>query len=789
MFQHNLLLIYRNVKRYKGSFFVNLIGLSTGLTCTILILLWVQNEINYDRFHIHADNIYRITAKVRDERLALSSYPLATILKTEMPEVKNTVRLRPDFGVITLFEVGGRKFEEKGLFYAEPSFFQVFSFSLIEGDKETALVKPNGVIISKRIAQRYFGSESGMGKTIRINNTDDLTVVGVLQDIPATSHLQFDFLLPMSSRERTDETIINNLWDNFNFYTYVQLEDGIDAASVKTIANKLGNIFKTKTPSFEANFELQPLTRIHLYSDFKYDVDGNGSIQYVRIFSIAAIFVLLVACVNFMNLATARSSRRAREVGVRKVIGADRSGLIRQFLTESLTITFVAFLLSIILVVAVLPFFNELSGKHLEIPFSEGNLFIALLFIFFVTSLISGSYPSFFLSNFQPVQVLKGGIMKAGTDSIRFRNILVVFQFSVSIALFICTVFIYNQLRFIQKRNLGYDKENLLYIPLKGDMNTKTETLAQMLESNSDLLNYSFVSELPTNLERATVGVFWEGKENDFLPMFSIMEVDQNFLEVFKVQLVNGRSYSKDFGNDSTSYIVNEKALKIIGFTEASAIGQSLRVFGKNGTIIGVVKDFNFKPIQQPIESMVLRLSSRPDYVVFRTKPGATAKTIASLKNVWQSFNSSYNFEYGFIDKDLTKLYATEQRMGILFNSFAALAIFISFLGLSGLVAFISEQRTKEIGIRKVLGASVTGVITLLSLDFVKLVLVAFVIATPLAWYGMHEWLEAYAYRINMDWWVFGVAGVLALLIAICTTTFQSIKTALMNPVKSLRNE
>ncbi|MBA4057293.1 MAG: ABC transporter permease, partial [Marivirga sp.] len=355
MFQHNLLLTYRNVKRYKGSFFINLIGLSTGLACSILILLWVQNEISYDRFHLHKDNIYRLTAEIRNERHALSSYPLATTLKSEMPEVKNTVRLRPDFGTITLFDVGGRKFEEKGLFYAEPSFFQVFSFSLIEGDKETALVKPDGVIITKRIAQKYFGSESGIGKTIRMNNTNDLTVVGVLQDIPATSHLQFDFLLPMSSRETTDETIINNLWDNFNFYTYVQLEGKINAsaASLEEIAEKLNKIFKTRTSSFEANFELQPLTRIHLYSDFKFDAEGNGSIQYVRIFSIAAILVLLVACVNFMNLATARSSRRAKEVGVRKAIGADRSGLIRQFLTESLVITFMAMLVSIILVAIV----------------------------------------------------------------------------------------------------------------------------------------------------------------------------------------------------------------------------------------------------------------------------------------------------------------------------------------------------------------------------------------------------------------------------------------------------
>ena len=379
--------------------------------------------------------------------------------------------------------------------------------------------------------------------------------------------------------------------------------------------------------------------------------------------------------------------------------------------------------------------------------------------------------------------------MKAGNGSIRFRNILVVFQFAVSIVLFICTVFIYNQLRFIQKRNLGYDKENLLYMPLKGEVKAHPERLEQMLESNFDLLNYSFVSELPTNLQRATVGVSWEGKEDNFLPMFSIMEVDQNFLEVFKVQLLNGRGYSEGFGNDSISYIVNEKALKVIGFTEATAIGQPIRVFGKNGAIIGVVKDFNFKPIQQPVESMVLKLSSNPDYVVFRTKPGATAKAIESLKNIWRSLNPSYNFEYGFIDEDLTKLYGTEQRMGVLFNSFAILAIFISFLGLSGLVAFIAEQRTKEIGIRKVLGASVPGVIILLSLNFVRLVLVAFVIGAPVAWYGMHKWLEAYAYHITMEWWVFGVAGTLAFFVALCTTSLQSAKAALMNPVKSLRSE
>ena len=452
-------------------------------------------------------------------------------------------------------------------------------------------------------------------------------------------------------------------------------------------------------------------------------------------------------------------------------------------------VTFIALVLAVACVAMLLPIFNEVSGKHLTLTPVDSGMLIGLFLIFLVTSIVSGSYPAFFLSAFQPAQVLKGGVTKAGNGSTFFRNVLVTFQFSVSIVLFICTVLIYNQLHFIQNKNLGYDKENLLYLPLNGDIKNNLNILEDKLKGNSNLNGYSTISELPTDMKSATIGVWWEGKEPDTRPMFSIMGIDESFLDVFKMQLVAGRGLSKDFKTDTTNYVVNEKALQIIGINAASAIGQPLTVFGNKGTIIGVVKDFNFKPIQQAIEPLILRLTSNPAYLVVRTKPGSTAQAITQLESIWQNLNSSYSFEYGFVDQDLTRLYLTEHRMGILFNSFAALAIIISILGLSGLVAFVSEQRTKEIGIRKVLGASVRNVITLLSVGFVKLVLVAFMIAAPLAWYGMQKWLEAYAYRITMDWWVFGIAGILALLIAICTTSFQSVKTALMNPVKSLRSE
>jgi ABC-type antimicrobial peptide transport system permease subunit len=490
-----------------------------------------------------------------------------------------------------------------------------------------------------------------------------------------------------------------------------------------------------------------------------------------------------------MNLATAVSGRRSKEVGMRKAVGAQRSGLIAQFMTESILVTLLALAVAMIFVVLMLPAFNEVSGKDLTISPDNYFLFTALLIIFIITSVASGMYPAYFLSSFQVVTALKGGVTRIKNGSILFRNVLVVLQFVVSIVLITSTIIIYNQLYFIQHRNIGYDKENLLYIPLKGDLAKNVHTLRAELENTADLNNYSIVSELPIDLGSGTRGVVWNGKDPEVWLPFSVMGVDEHSYDVFKMKLLAGRSFSSDFKGDTMNYIVNEKALETMGIGVDSAVGQPLGVLGIQGTIIGVVENFNFKPAHQAVDPLILRINPRYGYAVVRTQPGRVVESIAELKTIWTQLNPSYHFEYGFVDQDLEKVYESEYRMGTLFNWFAILAIFISCLGLSGLAIFTSAQRTKEIGIRKTLGASVFGILALLSKDFVRLVIIAIVVATPLSWYGMSKWLEAFAFRINIGWWTFMLAGVAALLLAVFVVSFQSIKTARMNPVKSLRVE
>jgi len=777
-------LAFRALKKNKVPFFINLIGLSTGLASSILILLWVQNELSYDRFHENFKDIYRVTSEIRGDKGIASSYPLATAMTAEIPQVKSIVRIRHT-GDESLFQVGDQKFDETAFIYVDSNFLKIFTFPMVAGSPGTALVRPDGLVLTERMATKYFGSESPIGKEIRVG--DDLfSVTGVIENVPGNSHLQFDILLPMSYRARTDDTIIENLWDNFNFYTYVQLTPGLPENAIVEVQRKMDAIFKRNTSSFEATFELQPMDRVHLYSRFSYDVDGQGNIQYVRIFSIAAIFILCVACINFMNLATAVSVRRSKEIGMRKAVGAQRSGLMKQFMTESFLVTSVAFALAMVFVLLLLPTFNEVSGKDLVISLNDYPLFAGLFIIFIITGIISGMYPAYVLSSFQPVAALKGAT-RIKNGSVLFRNVLVVVQFVVSIVLIVCTIVIHDQLQFIQNRNLGYDKENLLYIPLKGDLEQNVDVLKVELENTADLNNYSVVSELPVDLGSGTRGVVWEGKDPEVWLSFSIMGVDEHSYDVFKMKLIAGRSFSADFRGDTMNYVVNEMALRTMGIALDSAIGQPLAVFGAQGSIIGVVEDFNFKPAHQVVDPIILRINPRYGYAVVRTQPGRVIESVAALEKIWSKLNPSYHFEYGFVEQDLQKLYQSEYRMGTLFNAFAILAICISCLGLSGLAIFASEQRTKEIGIRKVLGASVSSILTILSKDFVRLIAVAFLIATPLAWYGMSRWLQGYAYRVGLEWWMFLVAGIAVLLVAVIVVSFQSLKTALTNPVKSLK--
>ncbi|WP_232065013.1 ABC transporter permease [Rhodocytophaga rosea] len=773
--------------RHKAFSFLNIMGLAIGMACSILILLWVTDELSYDRFHAKASQLYRITVDAGDVKAAVTMVPMAAVIQAQIPEVKSAVRLSKYY--THLLEVSERKFEEQRLLYADSNFLSVFTFPLVEGDAKTALSRPDGILLTQKMAEKYFGTEPALGKMIRKDNEEQVRVMGVLADIPANSHLQFDFLMPMSYLARSDERLKNNQWGSFNHYTYLELHENVstDAASLQKLNTGITNIHKANA-KIKAEYYLQPITNIHLHSNFLADLPGHGNIQYVQILTVVAIFILLVASINFMNLATARSARRAKEVGLRKVVGAKREHLIMQFMGESLMIAGISLVLAMVFVALLLPTFNDLSGKQLSLHFLDWQLWLGVGAIALITGLVSGSYPALFLSAFQPVKVLKGTL--AGTHASTFlRNGLVVAQFVVSIVLLVGTAVVYNQLQFIQHRNMGYDKENLLYMQMRGNLYNQYQALRTELTQNPLTINFTATQDLPADLHTGTTDIQWEGKDPNLQVIFPSMAVDENFIEVMGMKILAGRSFFKDSKADKDNFIVNEKALQVMGMNLATAVGKPFSFGGTKGTIIGVVKDFNFKPIQQAIEPLVLQLNNWGGYIVIRTKPGQTEATIQALEKISSQLNPGYPFSYNFLDQDLANLYQAETRMGHLFTVFAALAIIISCLGLYGLSAFVAERRTKEISVRKVLGASAPQLVSLLSTDFLKLVLIAFVIATPLAWVAMHQWLEGFAYHIDLSWWMFALAGIAALSIALLTVSYQAIKSALANPVKSLRNE
>jgi putative ABC transport system permease protein len=790
MLKNYFKIAFRNIIRHKAYSTINISGLAIGMASSILILLWVQNELSYDRFHTNADQIYRITVSAGDFKAAVNPAGMPAGLQAEMPQIKNTVRL--SHYSTNLFEIGTRKFEEKKVLYADSTFLDIFSFPLLKGDRKTAMQRPDGALITQDMAKKYFGSEDPMGKTLKNNNDGYITITGVLANIPSNSHLQFDCILPMSAIEKTDGDLKQNVWDDFDFYTYVQLDKNFipTPASLAKFSQQMNRIYKKHVPETElkADFQLQPLTSIHLHSNLQVDLTGHGNIQYVNIFFIVAIFILLVACINFMNLATARSARRAKEVGLRKVVGAVRSQLIWQFLGESMMISFFALILAIAMVWLFLPVFNHLAEKELAIHFLDGRLMLSMVGIALMTGLISGSYPALFLSGFQPVKVLKGNLKSLG-GNLLFRNGLVIVQFVVSIVLLIGTVVVYNQLKFIKSRNLGFEKANLLYMPMTGEIWGKQLALRAQLKQNPLTADFTVINELPINLMAGTVNINWDGKDPKSQIVFPSMQVSESFIDVFQMKILNGRGFSTAFTADSNNYVVNEKAAQAMGMTVSNAVGKSLTFQNTKGTIIGVVKDFNFKPIQQAIEPLILLLNKYGGNVVVRTQPGNTEATIAALGKISQQLNPAYPFHYNFLDQDLASLYKGEQQMGSIFNLFAILAIFISCLGLYGLSAFLAQQRTKEIGVRKVLGASVFSIVYLLSTGFTRLILVAVIIAIPISMLAIHRWLASFAYHIEVSWLIYAMAPLAALFIAWLTVSYESLKAAVTNPVQSLKTE
>ena len=788
MFKNYLKIAWRNFIQHKWYSLLNLGGLAIGMACSILILLWVQNESSYDAFHTNSDDIYRLTAIANEDfKAAVSPAGMIEQIPDQVSEITSSLRLSAPFEA--LVEIDNQKFKEEPIFYADSNFLDMFTFPLIEGNATTALAKPDGILITEKTAKKFFGSANALGKTIKIDNRDIFTVTGVMADVPPNSHLQFNMIMPMAYLAKTDNDLINKVWDSFNFYGYFQFEEGAISSQgdVNIVTEKINQIYAKRQPEFVITFNLQALKDIHLKSNLQIDLPGHGNVLYVNIFFIAAFIILIVACINYMNLATARSARRAKEVGLRKVIGAGRRQLIFQFLGESLMISFISLVLAVGIVYLFLPAFNNLAQKELLFSLGDNNLWVSLLAIALITGLISGSYPALFLSGFKPIKVLKGRL-KLSKYNLVFRNGLVITQFVVSVLLLIGTMVIYNQLNFIKNKNLGYDKSNLIYVPMEGEMWGKQEALRSALNQNPLTTNFSIVADLPANLITGDFDIHWDGKDPDSQVLFPSLVTDQNFLDVFQMKLANGRSFSKT-SSENNDYLINETAAGIMGYDAETAVGKSLTFRGDKGTIIGVVKDFNYKPLQYAIEPLLIQNKEFGSIAVIKAAPTTTESTIAALKDIYGRLNPAYPLTYNFVDGDLDAQYQGEQRMGTIFNVFALLAIFISCMGLYGLSAFMTEQRFKEIGIRKVLGASAVRLVNMLSKDFLKLVFIAFIIAIPIAWFGMNQWLQEFAFHIEIQWWVFLAAGFMVLFIALSTVSFQSIRASLVNPIKSLRTE
>ena len=774
----------RNFWRQKGYSFINISGLSLGLACSLLILLWVQDELSFDQFHEKGNALYLVMKNdhYSDGQLETNPGtpgPLSEVLEEEVPEIENITRVTYNWE--KLFTVEEKNFKEQG-YYADSTFFEIFSFPLIAGDQKTALNDVSSIAISESLAQKYFGSVGhAMGKTIRLDHQEDYRVSGIFEDTPKNSTLQFDFILPFQVFWKTNKHIQS--WGNNFIRTYVQLHP--DASSEKVSA-KIKDFVNQKYQGADTELFLYPFERLYL-TNFEGGKPSGGRIVMIRLFAIIAVFILLIACINFMNLATARSSQRAKEVGIRKVVGAGRTSLIRQFMSESVLTTFLSMVVALLLVELILPAFNQLTGKLMIVPYGNPNFLIALAGLTLFTGILAGSYPAFFLSSFNSVKVLKGTFIPASGAS-HLRQGLVVFQFALSIVLITGTLVVYQQIQYIKNKDLGVDLENLVYFEGNPGIMKHFEVYKNELLQMAGIQLVTTSSASPIEMYNNTTWLEWEGKNPDDNISFNIVQVGYDFLETAGIALKEGRTFSPTFSTDTANVIINEEAARSMGMQDP--LGKRMKVWRREGNIIGVVKDFHNQDLHTPIPPLIITL--RPEdtrMVLVRTKAGETQAAIASLEKLHQKYDKEYPFEYHFVDQDFEQMYRTDTLIGQLAGYFGFLAISISCLGLFGLASYTAERRTKEMGIRKVLGASVQSLVALLTRSYTKLILLAFIIAIPIAWLLANQFLQEYAYRIELSPGLFLLAGILILLIAWLTVSYQSIKAALANPVDALRDE
>ena len=778
---------WRNLLTNKAFSFINISGLALGMICSLLITLWLKDELMMDKFHTNNTRLYRVMENqfYSGSISTFSSTPgiLAENIVKDIPEIKMASQFL--WEEEPLFTVGDTYDKEKGR-YAQKDFLKMFSFKLAKGDPATALAQPDGIVLTKKLAAKYFKKEDPIGKIIKIDNKDNVIVTGILEDIPETSSIKFDFLLSYERWWKQNDWAKE--WGNNGPRCYVLLSENTSAEKVNA---KIKNYIKTKNKDSNVELFLQNFGESYLYSNWEAGKQNGGRIEYVRIFSIVAVIILLIACINFMNLATAKSLKRAKEIGVRKVAGARKKQLIAQFIGESLFISFLAMCLSIIAVFFILPLFNSLTEKHLTLSIMDYSTILLILLLTLFTGIIAGSYPALFMSSLNPITILKGKLkLNSGADY--FRKGLVVFQFALSVILIMGMIVIFRQINYVNSKNLGFHKEDLLYMPLEGALGKNFESFKMELARQPGIKSVTSAQSSPLEVGSSTMGVRWPGKDTTKQLLFNTNPITYDYIKTMGIDLVQGRDFRTDYGMDTMNYLVNEAAAKKIGYKEP--VGKELTMWGDKGTIIGVMKDYHHNSLHVAIEPIILRLFKKSwnsywGNVIIRTEAGKTKQAIASMEKTFKEFNPGFPFRYYFTDEELANNYKAENTVSKLSRYFAFLAIFISCLGLFGLVMFTAEQRTKEIGIRKVLGATVTGIVQMLSKDFLKLVCISFLIGFPVSWWAMNKWLQNFVYRIPIDWWMFVIAGLAALLIALITISFQAVKVARKNPVRALRTE
>jgi predicted permease len=785
MIRNYLKIAWRNLWRNKTFSAINVIGLSLGTACSLLILLWVQDECRVNTFHTNRDQLYIIYQREYADGDIGASYstpaPLATELKKVMPEITLASGFSWDRNIL---RVGNKTSRETGAFAGE-DFLRIFSFPLLAGRKDLALHAPNSMALSKKLALSFFGSaDAAIGKIIRYSASQYFTVTAVFDNVPDHSSLKFDYLLNWDVLLK--KYAWANTWSSTGVRTYVLLDKHADPAKVRTrISNFLDDYYKEQGPGLREELDLQRFDEQYLHGGFKNGFLSGGRIEYVILFSVVAAFVLLIACINFMNLSTARSLKRAKEIGVRKAAGAMRQSLVFQFISEAMLIAFLALGTALLLIALSLPTFNAITGKQMMLPVHQPTFWLQLLTIGVVTGLFAGSYPALYLSSFEAVKVLKG-TPRSGKNEKMFRKGLVVFQFVLSTLLFIGAITISRQVQYIQTKNLGYDRENMINIPLEGTLISHYNYFKETIQQLPGVKMVSAMTGSPTGINSSQDGILWEGKDPDYRPTFSVGVVGYDYVSTMGLQITRGRDFSRDYPTDSGTALINETAARKTGLKEP--LGKYLTLEdGHRRQIIGILKDFHAGSLHDQIEPIVMQLGAASwGTLLVKTEPRKTAAVVAALEKLCKTINPEYPFQYQLADEEYQQLYQGEQMVKQLTDYFTVMAVLISCLGLLGLAQFTTQQRIREISIRKVLGASATQVFRLLSGEFMLLILLAFIIAVPAAWWGMHQWLENYAYHVSLSWWIFALAGAASFLIVLITVSSLTIKVSVTNPAKHL---